>query len=108
MVEFSYKGVNANGEPVNGVIEAVDKRLAVAQLTAKGHFATDLMEKGAESETKGWLGWEMGTVTKSFRFGGAKVSSKEILAMTSQLSTALRAGLPILNALEIITAQQHK
>jgi len=42
------------------------------------------------------------------RFGAHKIKSKDILAMTSQLSTALRAGLPLLNGLKVIRDQQHK
>jgi type II secretory pathway component PulF len=37
-----------------------------------------------------------------------RISSKDILAITTQLSTALRAGLPLLNGLELIRDQQHK
>ncbi len=42
------------------------------------------------------------------RLGSRRITSKDLLAMTSQLSTALRAGLPLLNGLEIIRDQQHK
>jgi len=42
------------------------------------------------------------------RFGSGRVTSKDILAVTNQLSTALRAGLPLLNGLQIIGDQQHK
>ena len=42
------------------------------------------------------------------KFGSRRITSKDILAVTSQLSTALRAGLPLLNGLEIIRDQQHK
>ena len=41
-------------------------------------------------------------------FGASHVSGKEILAFTAQLSTALRAGLPLLNCLEVIQQQQSK
>ncbi len=36
------------------------------------------------------------------------MSTKDILAMTTQLSTALRAGLPLLNGLDLIHQQQTK
>ncbi|MHC4464106.1 MAG: type II secretion system F family protein [Planctomycetota bacterium] len=42
------------------------------------------------------------------KFGSGRVTSKDILAVTNQLSTALRAGLPLLNGLQIIGDQQHK
>ena len=37
-----------------------------------------------------------------------KISSKDVLAFTTQLSTALRAGLPMMRGLELIREQQHK
>jgi type IV pilus assembly protein PilC len=88
-------------------VEAADRRSAVASLSEKGHFVTELREdvEGAVSE---------GVVTKALevprflRFGSGHISSKDVLAMISQLGTALRAGLPLLNALEIIRDQQHK
>jgi type II secretory pathway component PulF len=42
------------------------------------------------------------------RLGSWRITSKDILAMTTQLSTALQAGLPLLNGLELICEQQHK
>lgn len=106
-MEFLYKGVDQEGEPVSGTIEAADKRGAVADLAVNGQFATELFEKSdagrAMTSSVNALGAGRTAILRS-----AKVRSKDVLAMTSQLSTALRAGLPILNALEIIAAQQHK
>ena len=45
MAEFSYKGVDNIGGSVNGLIEAVDRRGAIAQLAQRGHFATELFER---------------------------------------------------------------
>ena len=39
---------------------------------------------------------------------GSRVSSKDVLAFTTQLSTALRAGLPLMRGLDLIHEQQHK
>jgi type II secretory pathway component PulF len=47
-------------------------------------------------------------LAKLASFGSRRITSKDILALTGQLSTALQAGLPLLNALEIIREQQHK
>ncbi len=106
MAEFSYKGVGRGGEPVSGVIEAVDRRVAISELTSRGHFVSDIAEKGDSSG--GGLAESMSGLTDLFQIGSGRVTSKDVVAMTSQLSTALSAGLPILNALEIIAAQQHK
>lgn len=104
MADFSYKAVDSSGAAVGGSIEAVDRKAAVAALTAKGRFVTEIIEKTSRFSASESLSG----LTKGFQFGRAKVSSKEILAMTTQLSTALNAGLPLYNAIEIIGAQQHK
>lgn len=104
MADFTYKAVDSSGTMVGGSIEAVDRKAAVSALCEKGRFVTDIIEKSvgfSASESISGL-------TKGFQRQSSKVSSKEILAMTTQLSTALNAGLPLYNAIEIIGAQQHK
>ena len=111
MSQYSYKAVDRGGGHVKGMIEAVDRRSAVAVLADKGHFVTELFEKDngpsvashAEGKEKAPL-----DLSQFLRFGSRKVSSKDVLAMTTQLSTALQAGLPLLNGLELIREQQHK
>lgn len=103
---FSYKAVEKGGEHITGTIEAVDRRSAVATLTDKGQFVTELNE---DSEKRSAVGSVRAALKMSrLKFGSSRVTSKDILAMTTQLSTALRAGLPLLNGLELIREQQHK
>ena len=106
---FSYKAVDKSGGHVTGTIQAVDRRSAVVTLTEKGHFVTELV-KEARSHEAGESKSETGTsdVGQLLKFGSRRVSSKEVLAITTQLSTALRAGLPLLSALELLRKQQHK
>ena len=73
----------------------------------KGHFVTELAEKTKSSAASAGL-LDVLDVGQLLKFGARRVSSKDILAMTSQLSTALQAGLPLLNGLELIHQQQHK
>ncbi len=103
LAQFSYKGVDGTGETITGLLEAVDKRAAISELTGRGHFATELLEKSGSAA--GEVGEGLSSLIAGF--GSARVKSKDILAMTMQLSTALRAGLGILNALELIAEQQH-
>ncbi|RKY09309.1 MAG: hypothetical protein DRP66_02565 [Planctomycetota bacterium] len=109
MAEFTYNAVNGSGEAVSGVINAVDQRSAVAELVAKGLFASEMFEE-SESSRGGAGAGAAGVLDsiRSIRFRRSRVSSKDLLQMTTQLGAALRAGLPILNAIEIIEAQQHK
>jgi len=105
--QFSYKAVDKGGGHVTGTIEASDRRSAVVVLANKGQFVTDLVEAAqapsANGEEKAAL-----DLSRFVRFGSRRITSKDILAITTQLSTALRAGLPMLNGLELIREQQHK
>ena len=107
MGQFSYKAVDKAGEHVTGTVEAADRKSAVIALADKGHLVTELIEK-AKSSGAGFGLLEGLDLSKSLKIGSRRVSSKDILAMTSQLSTALRAGLPLLNGLELIHQQQTK
>ena len=109
MGQFSYKAVDQGGGHVTGTIEATDRRSAVALLTDRGHFVTQLAEqagngeKPRESASPGEP-----AALPQLTLGGGRVTGKDILAMTTQLSTAVRAGLPLLNCLELIRKQLQK
>jgi len=101
---FSYKAVDKGGGHVTGTIEASDRKSAVVALSDKGQFVIELAEAaGANGDRKAVL-----DLDRIVGFGSRRISSKDILAITTQLSTALRAGLPLLNGLELIRDQQHK
>jgi type II secretory pathway component PulF len=104
---FSYKAVEQGGVNVTGVIEAADRRSAVAALANKGQFVTHLAEETRAPSVAEDKKQEL-SLAGLIPFGKRRISSKDIMAITHQLSTALRAGLPLLNALEIIRDQQHK
>jgi len=105
MGQFVYKAVDDSGRHVSGQVQALDRPAAVSQLLAEGCYVTEIALKG--------LGKSSRIESKIFSKEDSKVPShgikgKDILAFTNQLSTALRAGLPLLNAIEIIRDQQHK
>lgn len=99
MTTFAYTGVDSSGHTIEGVVEAVDRKAAIAELSSRGQFAMQLDETAAGAAPEAGAGF-------SLRFGGSRISDKKVLEMTSQLATALKAGLPILNALEILKSQQ--
>jgi len=105
--QFSYKAVDRAGSHVAGEVEATDRRSAVAALVGRGHFVTELIEQGRRSESRGDEK-SLLEVPRLPRLGGGRATGKDVLAMTTQLSTAVRAGLPLLNCLELIGRQQHK
>lgn len=107
MGQFSYKAVDQSGGHVAGSVEAADRRSALAALAGRGHLVTELVEKGQHREAG-----ESRSSTLALpalpSLIRRRVSSKDILAVTTQLSTAVRAGLPLLNCLDLIRRQQHK
>ncbi len=107
MGQFSYKAVDQSGGHVTGTIEATDRRSAVVALTDKGHFVTELAEE-AKSQSASGAEKAVLDLGQFVRFGSRRVTSKDVLAITTQLSTALRAGLPLLSGLELLREQQHK
>jgi len=93
---------------VAGVVEAADRRNAVATLTGRGHLVMELLEKAQGHTTTTAGGASALPLGALPRWGGRRVSSKDVYAMTTQLSTAVRAGLPLLNCLELLRKQQRK
>jgi len=104
VVEFSYNAVNSTGESVEGVISAADKRSAVGELAALGLYPSRLDAKSGSSRA----GASLTDLLGIGRLFARRVSGKDLLAVTTQLSTALRAGLPVLKAIEILQSQQQK
>jgi len=89
------------------VVEASDRRSAVAALATRGHLVTELMEQAQPGQAAATRRPTL-TLPALPALGGWRVTSREILAMTTQLSTAVRAGLPLLNGLELIRKQQRR
>jgi len=105
--QFNYKAVNQSGGHVSGSIEAVDRKSAVVALTGQGHFVTEVLE-GAAKSPNGQSKEASLDLGQLLKFRGSRVSSKDVLAFTTQLGTALRAGLPLMRGLDLLHEQQHK
>jgi type II secretory pathway component PulF len=106
---FSYKAVDRVGAHVSGTIEAVDRKSAVVALAEKGHFVTHLIKQDkAHGHGEAQSEASVLDLGRYLKIGSGRVSSKDVLAITTQLSTALRAGLPLLSGLELLRKQHHK
>ncbi|MCX7345276.1 MAG: type II secretion system F family protein, partial [Alphaproteobacteria bacterium] len=89
------------------MVEAGDRRSAVAALAGRGHLVTELLEKGQHHDA-GQSTASTVVLPDLRSLIRRRASSKDIMAVTTQLSTAVRAGLPLLNCLDLIRKQQHK
>ena len=96
MLNFEYKGIS-QGKYVEGEIEALNNAEAAHKLKEKKIIITKLKEAKKKK-----------VVTKkektSFTFGTG-VKAQEILIFCKQFATMLRAGLPVLNTLEMLESQ---
>ena len=99
MLNFAYKGIS-QGKYVEGEIEALNNAEAAHKLKEKKVIITKLKEAKKNK-----------VVTKkektSFTFGTG-VKAQEILIFCKQFATMMRAGLPVLNTLEMLEGQTKR
>ena len=96
MLNFEYKGIS-QGKYVEGEIEALNNAEAAHILKDKKVIITKLKEaKKKKAVVK--------KEKTSFSFGTG-IKAQEILIFCKQFATMLRAGLPVLNTLEMLEGQ---
>lgn len=89
---FQWSGKTTRGVIESGEITAATKEEVTAQLRRKNITPTLITGKKAERKLFGG-------------FGGGKVNDKDIVVFTRQFSTMIDAGLPLVQALDILSAQ---
>lgn len=87
---FQWSGKTVKGTVESGELTANSKEELIIQLKKKNITPTLITEKKAE---------------KKQLFGGGKVSDKDIVVFTRQFSTMIDAGLPLVQALDILSSQ---
>src|SRR6266700_1929459 len=94
MPDYKYQGTSRSGSSVSGVMTASNKTELASLLKRQQITATKMTEKGKEFSVP--------------TFGGG-VKAKELAIFTRQFSVMIDAGLPLVQCLEILSAQQeHK
>ncbi len=81
------------GKPASGEIEAEDEKQAAKELRKQAIFVTSLQKKANSIQIK------------LPGLGEKKVTTRDIVILTRQLSTMIDAGLPLVQALDILCAQ---
>ena len=97
MINFQYKGI-AQGKYVEGEIEAINNAEAAHKLKEQKVIITKLTEFKKKKKV------DKKKEKISFSFGTG-VKAKEILIFCKQFATMLRAGLPVLNTLNMLAEQ---
>lgn len=100
MPAFAYKGLDGRGKAVNGVREAESPRSLRAALRKDGVYVTDVHEARKKAEAGKGLSREV-----DFKAMFDRVRPQDIAVITRQLSTLLRAGIPLAEALAALTEQ---
>ena len=94
MGQFKYKGVDAKGKTVTGIIEAEDRIGAFNKLKKLR------IEADANKITEYGKGMSMEIKIPGF---GPKVKGKDVVIFTRQFATMVDAGLPLVKGLDIIS-----
>jgi general secretion pathway protein F len=101
MAAFEYRGFDRAGKATQGIVDSESARGARSKLRKQGVFATEVWEQKAGRRTKGsGLNVEI-DFSKFFR----RVSLEDVSQMTSQLSTLVGAGIPMVEALTALIEQ---
>ncbi|MDP7033790.1 MAG: type II secretion system F family protein [Planctomycetota bacterium] len=103
MPVFVYDAVDNKGKKLSNEIEAPSQEEARAQLQNMGYYPSSIREKGGGGSKRAG-----GSIRKKKGGGislGGGVSTKQLTAFTSQLSTLQDAGLPIVRSLKILEGQ---
>jgi type IV pilus assembly protein PilC len=93
MPVFTFSGKNASGEKISGERTAANKQALASQLRREQIATPTIREKGKE--------FAMPT------FGSGSVKVKEIAIFFRQFSVMIDAGLPLVQCLEILAANQE-
>ncbi len=101
MPVFAYRGLSTQGRAVNGVVDADSERTARGKLRALGIFPTQLSEEIAARSAISFRDWLP-------KIGRVKMSGPDLSLMTRQLSALLGAGVQLVDALGILSAQSGK
>lgn len=97
MPTFQYKAKTRGGELVSGSLAAGDRRAALAELGKLGFFPLSVDASETEQGAK-----------KGLRSGRSRVKPRDVLMFTQQLSSLLRSGMSLSQALGTLERRTQK
>lgn len=92
-MKYSYQVRNEQGQIYKGFLEGEDEKAVIESLLRQNYYILQLKEV---KESK---------LNREINFSLHPVSNRELILVTRQLATMLRAGLPILRCLKILIEQ---
>ncbi|GIW43007.1 MAG: type II secretion system protein GspF [Candidatus Binatia bacterium] len=100
MPVYAYRGFNAAGKTISGIIDAENPKGARQKLRREGVFPTELVEQERRPirTEKAATGWQF---SRYFE----RVSPEELALLTRQLATLVGARIPLVEALSALIEQ---
>ncbi|MFH1790613.1 MAG: type II secretion system F family protein, partial [Candidatus Omnitrophota bacterium] len=98
MAKFKYTAKDPGGKTIKGDVEATDEKNAVVTLRANSLVILSITEVKPRSKF----------TLPSFGSGPKRVSVDDVVIFARQLATVVEAGVPLVNALDIIGEQIDK
>ncbi len=96
MAKFAWEGKNRGGAKVSGELEAPSEAFVLAQLRREQIAPTSIKKRSG-----------LNVEIKIPGLGEKKVTQKELAVFTRQFATMIDAGLPLVQCLDILGAQQE-
>ena len=96
MPTFSYEAINEIGNPISGEVEADSVEMASEIIASRGLIPSRVTEGRKVSANGG---------VESLKERFTKVTPQELILFTKQFRTMIRAGVPMLNLLQVLENQ---
>lgn len=96
METYYYKGRNKRGDLLEGTIEAPNTAGVVSWMQASGLSPVEVRPKATGRAGQAW--WQVDL------FGSSKITEEEVLLLTRQLATLIKAGVPLIQAVDGLRA----
>jgi len=100
MTSYRYKGLSTSGAQVDGIVEAFDEAEAVA-LARENCRVLLSVEPVGSGKFKEFMNADIGTM-----LSGGKVKPSKLALLCSQLGIELKAGLPLVSALKLVSENE--
>ena len=94
MPMFRYAAKERTGRPVNGVTEAVDQKALMDVLRNRELVIISIKEEKKKDK-----------MSLMAKFGGEKIKLAELVLFSRQMATMIDSGIPLMQALEILSEQ---
>lgn len=101
MTTYRYKGTSSSGAPIEGVVEAFDEQDAVTKARENCRVLISV-EPVSGGKMNDIMNADIGDL-----LSGGKIKAKTLTLLCSQLAIELKAGLPLVSALRLVSENEE-